>query len=703
MKSMLLLCALIVGSGSVWADTKTLVYSVTSKTAVTLQNTSTGTFSGTVTFANSGSNNNDQMTSGKTMTLTLKSFPYKVTKVSLNLHRNSSNGGGTVSIKHNDVTICSGSKGKGDLTSSYVNYDFSCTDNQTTGDMVVLLTSTENSFWCNLFTITYEEPAVTSLSVKTAPTKVRYEVGETLDMSGFALLADGVEKTSGYTMTMGGAAISNGATLSSAGKKTLTVSYGGKTVDQAISVGAVTVISVTTAPTKTSYNTGDSFDATGMVVTASLSTGEAEDPDTWTKEVTGYTISPDGALAPANTSVTITYSGESTTQAITVTNVAVTGVSVKASTTIEKGKTETLTPTITPANATNKTVTWESDATSVATVTAAGVVTAVSAGTANITVKTDDGDYEATCVVTVVNEKGTIDAPYTVAEVIAMSPGTTASKTDVYVIGYIAGCVNGSNGALNPATPVNSNLALVDDPDDTSSYISVQLPSGDFRTTFNVVDHPYLTGVTQILIKADIIKYCGIPGLKNIDEMSAVAEAVAVTNAGYATYVSDFGLDFSGLGVKAYKATVSGKTISFDKVAEVPAGEGVLLQNEGTFVVPVKTVTAWAAADNAFVRGTGAAVATGDGPYNYILNKVNDVVGFYKANGQTVAKNRAYLQTTTNQARINLFIEDEATGIADIRSQKSNATGEYFDLQGRKVTQPTKGLYIVNGRKVVIR
>ena len=131
-------------------------------------------------------------------------------------------------------------------------------------------------------------------------------------------------------------------------------------------------------------------------------------------------------------------------------------------------------------------------------------------------------------------------------------------------------------GALNPATPVNSNLALVDDPDDTSSYISVQLPSGDFRTTFNVVDHPYLTGVTQILIKADIIKYCGIPGLKNIDEMSAVAEAVAVTNAGYATYVSDFGLDFSGLGVKAYKATVSGKTISFDKVAEVPAGEGVL-------------------------------------------------------------------------------------------------------------------------------
>lgn len=164
--TMLLLFALIVGSTSAWALEKTLVYSVTSKTAVTLQNTSTGSFSGTVTFANSGTNNNDQMTSGNTMTLTLANFPYKVTKVSLNLHRNSQKGSGTVGIKHNDVTIGSGTKAQGDLTSSYENYDFSCTDNQTEGNLVVLLTSTANSFWCNLFTITYEEPGGSTPSIK---------------------------------------------------------------------------------------------------------------------------------------------------------------------------------------------------------------------------------------------------------------------------------------------------------------------------------------------------------------------------------------------------------------------------------------------------------------------------------------------------------------------------------------------------------
>ena len=87
------------------------------------------------------------------------------------------------------------------------------------------------------------------------------------------------------------------------------------------------------------------------------------------------------------------------------TPVDVTGVTLnKTSTTISKGKTETLTATVAPANATNKAVTWKSSNTSVATVTD-GVVTAVSEGTANITVTTVDGGKTATCAVTVVAEK----------------------------------------------------------------------------------------------------------------------------------------------------------------------------------------------------------------------------------------------------------------------------------------------------------
>ena len=74
----------------------------------------------------------------------------------------------------------------------------------------------------------------------------------------------------------------------------------------------VVSIEVTTPPTKTEYVEGDSFDATGMVVTATYS-------DETSEPVTGYTIEPSGALATTDTSVTITYAGKTTTQAITVT------------------------------------------------------------------------------------------------------------------------------------------------------------------------------------------------------------------------------------------------------------------------------------------------------------------------------------------------------------------------------------------------
>ena len=77
----------------------------------------------------------------------------------------------------------------------------------------------------------------------------------------------------------------------------------------------VSSIAVTTAPTKTSYTAGETFDATGMVVTATYT-------DSTTAAVTNYTFSPSGALATTDETVTISYtSGGATktaTQAITV-------------------------------------------------------------------------------------------------------------------------------------------------------------------------------------------------------------------------------------------------------------------------------------------------------------------------------------------------------------------------------------------------
>ena len=150
----------------------------------------------------------------------------------------------------------------------------------------------------------------------------------------------------------------------------------------------------------TAFTVGDSFSHEGMTVTANYvdPTGSSDVTDSAT--FTGYNMSEAG-----NQTVTVGYGGKSTTYDITVSApVAVTSVSLnKSSATIAKGSTETLTATVSPNNASNKNITWESDDEDVATVDENGVVTGIAAGTAHITAKSvADNTKSGTCTVTVV-------------------------------------------------------------------------------------------------------------------------------------------------------------------------------------------------------------------------------------------------------------------------------------------------------------
>ena len=101
-------------------------------------------------------------------------------------------------------------------------------------------------------------------------------------------------------------------------------------------------------------------------------------------------------------------------------NIAVTGITLNAAASVEKGKTTTLSATVAPENATDKSVTWSSNNEGVATVNA-GVVTGVSAGKATITAAA--GGFSASCEVTV-----TEPAPAVIAVTgISISPAATAS------------------------------------------------------------------------------------------------------------------------------------------------------------------------------------------------------------------------------------------------------------------------------------
>lgn len=149
------------------------------------------------------------------------------------------------------------------------------------------------------------------------------------------------------------------------------------------------------------------------------------------------------------------------------TEVSVTSVSLNKSTLdIKVGKTATLTATINPTNATNKNVTWESDNTQIATVDTAGKVTAIKEGTAKITVKTKDGNYTATCIVTVSKNDGIVwtdpsNIKFTVTEDFYLK--VTGLKEDGKYYGFI------SNGKIAPTVPdtgwiENENLPVTNKP-----------------------------------------------------------------------------------------------------------------------------------------------------------------------------------------------------------------------------------------------
>lgn len=187
------------------------------------------------------------------------------------------------------------------------------------------------------------------------------------------------------------------------------------------------------------------------------------------------------------------------------------------------------------------------------------------------------------------------------------------------------------------------------------------------------------------------------------------SESVTITSAGCATYVSNNDLDFTNVeGLTAYKAIVNETTAKFTQVNTVPAGEGVLLEGAaGTYEVPVTIgVEVWADADNEFIRGTGEPVPTdaGDGFKNYILStdKNDENVGFYYAGGAIVPTNRAYLKSTAaTESRLVMVFEGETTGIKTI--DKVSESGALYNLNGARVAKPTKGLYIQDGKKVVIK
>ena len=201
--------------------------------------------------------------------------------------------------------------------------------------------------------------------------------------------------------------------------------------------------------------------------------------------------------------------------------------------------------------------------------------------------------------------------------------------------------------------------------------------------------------VTEVVLTNDATKRIG--GMEVYLMMNNATIAPAKE---YTTYVTIAALDFSGIeGLKAFVATTaddSGVTLE-EPDGAVPAGTPLVLKKESgsSFSVPV-VESAEAPAANLLVAGP--ATLAGDGT-EYILS---DGL-FYKAKAGSLAAGKAYLKLTSALGRELVINWGGETAIQSIDNGKLTKDNVIYDLSGRRVENPTKGIFIINGKKVIIK
>ena len=231
-------------------------------------------------------------------------------------------------------------------------------------------------------------------------TSVSLKAGETVTLTATVKPDDATDKTVTWsTSDATVATVSNGVvTAKKVGTATITAKAGDKSATCEITVVATPVTSVTLNKTSASVKAGET-----VTLTATVKPDDATDKTvTWsTSDATVATVSNGVVTAKKVGTATITAKAgdKSATCEITVVSTPVTAVTLnKTSVSLKAGETVTLTATVKPDDATDKTVTWGSSDESVAKVEN-GIVTAIGKGLSTITAKA--GDTSATCMVTV--------------------------------------------------------------------------------------------------------------------------------------------------------------------------------------------------------------------------------------------------------------------------------------------------------------
>lgn len=190
---------------------------------------------------------------------------------------------------------------------------------------------------------------------------------------------------------------------------------------------------------------------------------------------------------------------------------------------------------------------------------------------------------------------------------------------------------------------------------------------------------------------------------------------LTISSAGATTLVLPVNVSTLPDGVKAYNLKyTSGDKVTAKEVTSITANKPVLINAEPGNYVLVSENSSEITYDTEKAHQNGALYGVYTDTYkyvpanSYVLQNGDKGRGFYKVAAENTIKItsfRAYLTAQTGGARsLSIVFEDEGTtGVNEVRGQKEDVKDIYYDLSGRRIAQPTKGLYIVNGKKVIIK
>lgn len=184
------------------------------------------------------------------------------------------------------------------------------------------------------------------------------------------------------------------------------------------------------------------------------------------------------------------------------------------------------------------------------------------------------------------------------------------------------------------------------------------------------------------------------------------APAVTTDEYKYSTLVSPYPLDFTNSGMKAYLAKYANDAVTYTEVTKVPANTPVLVYGDEAKEYTTDFLKQSDMADDVTANGlqgsaTETTICNGT---QYGLGVVDGQLGWYKMKSGSLAAGKAYLTITAAGAKSFYALPSTIfTGISTVSAAAAKSNNAYYDLTGHRVYAPQHGVFIHNGKKVVIK